>query len=101
MRAGRYASAGSGCDAGRKDERPMQVLKGPCREVEAECGWGYIGWQIPDISHFQLGLCTAGIFAPVPTHQHGVVPILDLMHDLVPGVVSVAPNSVALGSQAL
>jgi len=83
--------------AGQKDTKEIQTLKGSCREFEAECVWGYIGWQLPNISHLRLGFYTADIFAPEPTHQRDVVPILNLMKDVKPDVVSVALDPEASG----
>ena len=65
--------------AGQKDVKVVQTLKGSCREFEAECVWGYIGWQLPQISHLRLGFYTADIFAPEPTQQRDVEPVLKLM----------------------
>ena len=58
--------------------KEVQILKGACREFEAECVWGYIGWQLPNISHLRLGFYTADIFAPEPTQQRDVLPVLKL-----------------------
>ncbi|CAE8635894.1 unnamed protein product [Polarella glacialis] len=86
-----------GCYAGQKDTPDVQTLKGSCREFEAECVWGYIGWQLPNISHLRLGFYTAGIFAPEPTHQRDVMPVLKLLQKLNPDVVSVALDPEASG----
>eukprot|EP00443_Scrippsiella_acuminata_P014913 CAMPEP_0115211776 /NCGR_PEP_ID=MMETSP0270-20121206/22938_1 /TAXON_ID=71861 /ORGANISM="Scrippsiella trochoidea, Strain CCMP3099" /LENGTH=816 /DNA_ID=CAMNT_0002625475 /DNA_START=34 /DNA_END=2485 /DNA_ORIENTATION=+ len=83
--------------SGQKDVTEVQTLKGSCREFEAECVWGYIGWQLPNISHLRLGFYTADIFAPEPTHQRDVMPILKLMRDIKPNVVSVALDPEASG----
>jgi len=83
--------------AGEKDEKPVQTLKGSCREFEAECVWGYIGWQLPDISHLRLGFYTADIFAPEPTHSRDVLPIMGLLQKIQPDVVSVALDPEASG----
>jgi len=83
--------------AGQKDVKEVQTLKGSCREFEAECVWGYIGWQIPNISHLRLGFYTADIFAPEPTHQRDVLPILELMRRVKPDVISVALDPEASG----
>jgi len=83
--------------SGQKDVQEVQTLKGSCREFEAECVWGYIGWQLPNISHLRLGFYTADIFAPEPTHQRDVLPILKLMRDIKPNVVSVALDPEASG----
>jgi len=75
---------------GQRDTPEIQTLKGSCREFEAECIWGYLGWQIPDVSHLRLGFYTADIFSPEPTHDRDVQPILDLMNRVSPDVVTVA-----------
>jgi len=41
--------------AGQRDSKEVQILKGTCREFEAECVWGYLGWQLPNISHLRHG----------------------------------------------
>ncbi|CAJ1337233.1 unnamed protein product [Effrenium voratum] len=83
--------------AGEKDVTDMQTLKGSCREFEAECVWGYIGWQLPNISHLRLGFYTADIFAPEPTQQRDVIPVLDLLRKVQPDVVTVALDPEASG----
>jgi glucosamine-6-phosphate deaminase len=83
--------------AGQKDTQEVQTLKGSCREFEAECVWGYIGWQLPNISHLRLGFYTADIFAPEPTQQRDVLPILKLMRDVKPDIISVALDPEASG----
>merc|ERR1719356_2321537 len=83
--------------AGQKDSQPVQTLKGSCREFEAECVWGFIGWQIPNISHLRLGFYTADIFAPEPTHTRDVKPISELLKKVNPGVVTVALDPEASG----
>merc|ERR1712224_995262 len=83
--------------AGQKDNSQVQLLKGSCREFEAECVWGYLGWQLPNISHLRLGFYTADIFAPEPTHQRDVLPILHLLKKTRPDIVTVALDPEASG----
>jgi len=83
--------------AGQADEVPVQLLKGSCREFEAECVWGHIGWQLPNISHLRLGFYTSDIWDPEPTHQRDVAPVLKLLKDIQPDVVSVALDPEASG----
>jgi len=83
--------------AGQKDEKAVQTMKGSCREFEAECVWGYIGWQIPNVSHLRLGFYTSDIFAPEPTQSRDVMPILKLLRQVKPDVVSVALDPEASG----
>jgi len=75
---------------GQQDTKEMQLLKGSCREFEAECVWGYVGWQLPNISHLRLGFYTADIFAPEPTQSRDVAPIQDLMRSVKPDIITVA-----------
>merc|ERR1712190_692435 len=96
-RVGKLRTYFEGCYSGQKDVPEVQILKGSCREFEAECVWGFIGWQLPDVSHLRLGFYTADIFAPEPTHQRDVVPILDLMKRTKPDIVTVALDPEASG----
>jgi len=83
--------------AGQKDTTEIQLLKGSCREFEAECVWGYLGWQLPDVSHLRLGFYTADIFAPEPTQDRDVAPIAKLMRETKPDIISVALDPEASG----
>jgi len=76
--------------AGQVDTKEVQTLKGSCREFEAECVWGYVGWQLPNISHLRLGFYTADIFAPEPTQSRDVAPIADLMRETKPDIITLA-----------
>jgi glucosamine-6-phosphate deaminase len=75
---------------GKKDLGPIQQLKGMCREWEAECLWGYFGWQSSHIHHLRLGFYTGDIFSPAPTVERDVHPIMDLLMRIQPDVISVA-----------
>jgi glucosamine-6-phosphate deaminase len=83
--------------AGQPDDVPVQILKGSCREFEAECVWGHIGWQLPNISHLRLGFYTSEIWDPEPTHARDVAPVLKLLKDIQPDVVTVALDPEASG----
>jgi glucosamine-6-phosphate deaminase len=82
---------------GKKDPQHIQRLKGMCREWEAECLWGYFGWQSCNIHHSRLGFYTGDIFTPTPTIDRDVAPILDLLEAVQPDVVSVALDPEASG----
>jgi glucosamine-6-phosphate deaminase len=75
---------------GRKDPADIQQLKGMTREYEAECIWGYFGWNCSNVSHLRLGFYTGDIFTEEPTMERDVEPILQLLKDVAPDVVSVA-----------
>merc|ERR1719388_57138 len=83
--------------AGQKDNGDVQLLKGMCREFEAEVVWGYLGWNVPSIKHLRLGFYTADIFAPEPTMGRDAAPIVSLMRRVKPEVVSVALDPEASG----
>jgi glucosamine-6-phosphate deaminase len=75
---------------GRKDPADIQQLKGMTREYEAECIWGYFGWNRSNVSHLRLGFYTGDIFTEEPTMERDVEPILQLLEAVAPDVVSVA-----------
>ncbi|HSM06198.1 MAG TPA: hypothetical protein VK858_16380 [Longimicrobiales bacterium] len=75
---------------GAKDPPVVQQLKGRVREYEAECLWGYFGWNCSNVMHLRLGFYTGDIFTEEPTLGRDVEPILELLHTLDPDVVSVA-----------
>jgi glucosamine-6-phosphate deaminase len=83
--------------AGKKDSRPIQRLKGMCREWEAECLWGYFGWQSSHIRHLRLGFYTGDVFSPAPTVERDVMPIVALLERTTPGVISVTFDPEASG----
>jgi glucosamine-6-phosphate deaminase len=82
---------------GRKDPEHIQRLKGMCREWEAECLWGYFGWQCCNIHHLRLGFYTGDIFTPAPTIDRDVAPVLKILDDIRPDVISVAFDPEASG----
>jgi len=82
---------------GRKDPEHVQRLKGMCREWEAECLWGYFGWQCCNIHHARLGFYTGDIFTPSPTIERDVLPVLDLLNNVRPDIISVAIDPEASG----
>jgi glucosamine-6-phosphate deaminase len=75
---------------GKKDPPDIQQLKGMTREYEAECIWGYFGWNCSNVVHLRLGFYTGDIFTEEPTVQRDVQPILGLLEQVQPDVVSVA-----------
>ena len=75
---------------GKKDPEDIQQLKGMAREYEAECVWGYFGWNCSNVMHLRLGFYTGDIFTEEPTMERDVQPILQMLDKLKPDVVSVA-----------
>lgn len=82
---------------GKLDPPDIQQLKGMCREWEAECLWGYYGWNCDNVSHLRLGFYTGDIFTPQPTRKRDVMPIVRQLQRIKPDVVSVALDPEASG----
>jgi glucosamine-6-phosphate deaminase len=82
---------------GKKDPDYIQKLKGMCREWEAECLWGYYGWQCQNVRHLQLGFYTGDIFTAEPTMAEDVMPIVKELERIKPDVVTVAFDPEASG----
>lgn len=82
---------------GKRDPEHIQRLKGMCREWEAECLWGYYGCHCDDIHHLRLGFYTGDIFTEEPTMERDVPPIVTLLNETKPDVVTVAFDPEASG----
>ncbi len=82
---------------GQKDEPEIQRLKSMCREWEAECTWGYLGWNCDSVKHLRLSFYTGDIFTREPTVEGDVVPVIDLLEEVNPDIVSVALDPEASG----
>jgi glucosamine-6-phosphate deaminase len=82
---------------GKKDLDHIQRLKGMCREWEADCLWGYFGWSGESVRHLRLGFYTGDIFTEEPTTQRDVPPVLRLLREMNPDVVTVALDPEASG----
>lgn len=82
---------------GKLDPKDIQQLKGRCREWEAECLWGYYGWNCDNVSHLRLGFYTGDIFTPQPSRKRDVMPIVEHLQRIKPDVISVALDPEASG----
>ncbi len=82
---------------GKKDPPDIQKLKGMCREWEAECLWGYFGWNCDHVMHLRLGFYTGDIFTPEPTADRDVPPVLEALERIEPDVVTLAFDPEASG----
>jgi len=82
---------------GKQDPKPVQQLKGMCREWEAECLWGYYGWNCDSVTHLRLGFYTGDIFTPQPTQKRDIQPIVEHLERIRPDVVTVALDPEASG----
>ena len=83
--------------AGKKDLPYIQKFKGMIREWEADCLWGYLGFDASNIHHLRLGFYKGDIFTEEPTIIRDVLPILHLLRKVKPDVVSVALDPEASG----
>ena len=75
---------------GKKDLPHIQTLKGMVREWESACLWGYFGWDSRSVADLRLGFYTGDIFTPEPQLRRDVAPVLQLLRDVEPDVVTVA-----------
>lgn len=82
---------------GKKDPVSIQRLKGMCREWEAECLWGYFGWKGEAVRHQRLGFYTGDIFTDEPTLDRDVPPVVELLREVKPSVVTLALDPEASG----
>jgi glucosamine-6-phosphate deaminase len=82
---------------GKKDLPHIQRLKGMIREWEADCLWGYFGFNSASVMHARLGFYKGEIFTEEPTMERDVVPVLEILRRVQPTVVSVALDPEASG----
>jgi glucosamine-6-phosphate deaminase len=82
---------------GKKDLPHIQRLKGMTREWEADCLWGYFGYNSSSILHARLGFYKGEIFTEEPTMDRDVKPVLDILRRIQPNIVSVALDPEASG----
>ncbi len=82
---------------GRKDLGYIQRLKGMIREWEADCLWGYLGFDSKSVKHLRLGFYKGEIFTEEPRIDRDVPPILRLLKEVNPDVITVALDPEASG----
>ena len=82
---------------GEKDVGEVQLLKGRCREWEAECIWGYFGWDCSSVAHLRLGFYTGDMFTEEPTVERDVLPIVEVLERVRPHYLTVALDPEASG----
>lgn len=73
---------------GKKDLPFIQQLKGMMREWEADCLWGYFGFDAASVFHVRLGFYKGEVFTEEPTHERDVRPILQLLKKTKPTIVA-------------
>ncbi len=82
---------------GQIDSKEVQKLKGMCREWEAECLWGYFGWESSYILHLRLGFYTGEIFTEEPALDRDVKPIVEVFKKTNPDIITMALDPEASG----
>jgi len=68
----------------------MQKLKGWLREFEAELPWAHFGIGKEKVRHLQLPFYTDDIFPQYPDKEKDVLPILNLMEEIKPSIITLA-----------
>jgi glucosamine-6-phosphate deaminase len=82
---------------GKKDPEHIQKLKGMCREWEADCLWGFVGWDCRYVRHLRLGFYRGELFTEDPTLSRDVEPVLRLLVEIKPSLVTLALDPEASG----
>lgn len=75
---------------GKKDIPHVQKLKGMMREFEEEIVWAFFGFNTSSVSHMRLGFYQGDIFTENPEMNRDVLPILELLKQINPTIVTVA-----------
>ncbi|MCX7717837.1 MAG: hypothetical protein N2111_05460 [Candidatus Sumerlaeaceae bacterium] len=75
---------------GKKDITIVQMLKGRMREFESDRKWAYYGFSSDAVRHLRLGFYKGDIFTEIPTVDRDIPPILDLLREVGPDIVTVA-----------
>lgn len=74
---------------GKKDSEQVQKLKGMIREWEEELLWGHLGFNENHVFHLRLGFYTGDIFTQQPEFERDVKPIVHLLEQTNPTIVTV------------
>lgn len=75
---------------GKKDISHVQKLKGMLREWEEELMWAFYGFSTSDVSHLRLGFYKGNIFTENPETMRDVLPIVKLLKEINPTIITVA-----------
>ena len=75
---------------GEKNPPKIQKMKGMIREFEEELVWAHYGIQVKNIKHMRLGFYKGDIFTELPEKKRDVTPILNLLKEINPTVLSLA-----------
>lgn len=75
---------------GEKNPHEIQLLKGMVREFEEELVWAHFGVQVKNVHHLRLGFYTGDVFTEQPDKNRDVLPILNMLKEIRPSVISLA-----------
>ena len=78
------------CYSGEKNREDIQKVKGMIREFEEELVWSHYGVRVKDVRHLRLGFYKGDIFSDMPELERDVGPILDLLREIKPSVITLA-----------
>jgi len=73
---------------GEKNPAKIQALKGMIREFEEELVWAHFGVQVKNVHHPRLGFYTGDIFTEQPEKKRDVEPILKMLRNIKPTIIS-------------
>lgn len=73
---------------GEKNPPDIQKFKGKIREFEEELVWAHYGVQVKNVHHLRLGFYTGDVFTENPQEQRDVLPILKMLREIKPTVIS-------------
>jgi glucosamine-6-phosphate deaminase len=73
---------------GEKNPPDIQQLKGMIREFEEELVWAHYGIQVKNVHHARLGFYKGDIFTEQPELERDVAPILKMLKQINPSVLS-------------
>ncbi|MDR0546386.1 MAG: hypothetical protein LBG77_02175 [Dysgonamonadaceae bacterium] len=77
-------------EAGRTEPEIVHTFKGWLREFEAELVWAHFGIGKDRVHHLRLPFYSADIFPQYPDFDKDVVPILNLLQQIRPTIITLA-----------
>ncbi|MGC8803757.1 MAG: hypothetical protein ACP5PS_08315, partial [Bacteroidales bacterium] len=77
-------------EPGRKEPSIFYLLKGWIREFEAELVWAHFGVDYQHVHHLRLPFYSDEIFPQYPDYEHDVRPLLQLMEQIRPTIITMA-----------
>ena len=75
---------------GEKNPPDIQKIKGMVREYEEELVWAHFGVRVQNIVHNRLGFYTGDIFTEQPGNTRDVEPVLQMLRNVKPTIISLA-----------